>query len=143
MEGGGLATRVCVPKSQNSRLQGPMLSNIQQYCGLKKGDKVLIRLVGGCGQFNFPARQARDLGNNTITAGAENAALAARDITPGGAFSNSSSVLLDPFGDKSLTYVGISLGELDAGHYELDTQFPGQKVVRAEVVNQYGESYVA
>jgi hypothetical protein len=139
-EGGGLATRVCVPKEQNSRLQGPMLSNIQSYCGLKKGDKVLVRLVGGCGQFNFPARQARNL--DKLDGGAK-AALAARDITPSGNFSDSSSFLLDPYGDKSMTYVGIPLGELEAGHYDIDARFPGQAVVRAEVLNQYGESYAA
>ncbi|KAL2022194.1 hypothetical protein VTK56DRAFT_6023 [Thermocarpiscus australiensis] len=140
-EGGGLATHVCVPSSQNSRLQGPILSNIQRYCGLKKGDKVLVRLIGGCSQFNFPARQARDLGGSKDEN--ESGALGIRDITPQGTFSNSSSFLLDPYGDKSLTYVGIPLDELDAGHYDLEVRFSGQEVVRAEVLNQYGESYAA
>jgi hypothetical protein len=145
-EGGGLATRVCVPRSQNSRLQGPILSDIQRLCGLKKGDKVLVRLAGGCGQFNFPVRKVRDLGSTDEDEDEdedESGVLGVRDITPEGTFSNSSSFLLDPHGDESLTYVGIPLGELEAGHYELEAQFSGQEVVRAEVLNQYGESYAA
>ncbi|KAK4245733.1 hypothetical protein C7999DRAFT_33875 [Corynascus novoguineensis] len=157
IEGGGLATRMCIPKEQNSQTQGTILSDIVRLCNLKKGDKVLVHLVGGCRGINFRARLVPDvfnIGNGTLTkrkreteatamddSERERHTLKTCDITPEGPFSDSSSSLLDPHGDGSLTYVGIPLGELERGHYDLEARFPGQTIVMAEVLNQYGDVY--
>ncbi|EED16024.1 hypothetical protein TSTA_011330 [Talaromyces stipitatus ATCC 10500] len=119
IEGSGVATKVCVPAEQNSKLQGPLLRKTKRLCNLKKGDEVLIRLVGRRSQYNFPARrETRD------------------DIT----ISDANATLIDPIGDKSLTYIGIPLGELDGGHYEIEAKL-SDSVVQAEVLKQYGDSY--
>ncbi|KAH6618315.1 hypothetical protein B0J18DRAFT_275982 [Chaetomium sp. MPI-SDFR-AT-0129] len=151
-EGGGLATKVCVPKEQNSKFQGPQLSDLVRECDLKKGEKVLIRLKGGCKQFSFTPRQARrDSEDTDFILDSEETGdshelsgpVQARDVPEGPNFGDSTSELLDPYQDGSLTYVAIPLGELADGHYELDAKIPGKSVVRAEVVNLYGDSYVA
>jgi hypothetical protein len=132
LEGGGLATTVCVPAAQNSRTQGPIMSRVQDLCDLKMGDKVLLRIVGGCSQYNFTQPPTNGGGRNKITDAHE---------TVKDAISNSSTTLLDPFQDGSLTYVGVPLGELEAGRYQLDISMSSELVTRAEVLNQYGDSY--
>lgn len=152
LEGGGFATRVCVPAQQNSRFQGPLLSNLVRKCDLKKGEKVLVRLKGGCRQFSFTPRRDLDnadfiLDTKEIPDSEEEGSHAlsgpvqARDVPEGPTFDGSTSELLDPYEDGSLTYVAIPLGELADGHYELEAKIPGKTVTRAEVVNLYGDAY--
>ncbi|PLN79982.1 hypothetical protein BDW42DRAFT_201424 [Aspergillus taichungensis] len=122
LEGGGLATRMCVPAKQNSRTQGPQFRLFVTTCGLKRGDKFLLRLKGGCSRFNFPAR--RDDATQTV-------GIADEDVT-----------FRDPNDDGSLTYVAVGLGDLKVGHYEIDAKFNGS-VREAVVLNQYGDEYAS
>ncbi|KAK4147305.1 uncharacterized protein C8A04DRAFT_24548 [Dichotomopilus funicola] len=147
LEGGSLATRVCVPRKQNSGFQGPLLGNLVKKCDLKKGEKVLVRLKGGCKQFSFTPR--RDLHDEDFILDSDEGThelsgpVQARDVTEGPNFGDSSSELLDPYQDGSLTYVAVPLGELADGHYDMEAKFLGKTVVRAEVLNLYGDSYAA
>ncbi|PLB33859.1 uncharacterized protein BDW47DRAFT_134714 [Aspergillus candidus] len=122
LEGGGLATRMCVPAKQNSRTQGPQFRLFVKTCGLKRGDKFLVRLKGGCNRFNFPAR--REDATHTI-------GIADEDAT-----------FRDPNDDGSLTYVAVGLGDLEVGHYEIDAEFNGT-VREAVILNQYGDEYAS
>lgn len=122
---GGAQTRVCIPSAQNSRLQGPMLSRVLANCGIDtQGQKMMVRVVGGCSQY---AKRSED---PTL--------LSARDTTI--QLSNTNSTLMDPYGDGSLTYVGLALGERAAGHYDLAVNFSGT-IDNLTVLNAFGEEY--
>jgi hypothetical protein len=128
-EGGGLATRVCIPALQNSQTQGPILGRFVQVCDLKKGEKFLVRLEGGCSQFSFPPKERRD-GN----------AFWPRTTTI--LVSQTNNTLRNPNGDGSLTYVAVDLGQLQNGHYDIVATFNGT-IAQASVLNQYGDSYAS
>ncbi|EED17501.1 hypothetical protein TSTA_113270 [Talaromyces stipitatus ATCC 10500] len=123
---GGAQTRVCIPSSQNSRLQGPMLSRLLSNCGItNQGQKMMVRIVGGCSQY---AKRSGDPAT----------LLSARDTTI--QLSNNNSTLMDPYGDGSLTYVGLALGERAAGHYDLKVNFSGT-IDNLTILNAFGEEY--
>jgi len=121
-EGGAFSTRVCVPWYQNSGTQGPMLSRIQAVCGLKRGEQLKVRIKGGCKSYNVrrQAGQSRDATQIDLT--------------------GANSTLRDPYGDGSLTYVGLSLGELPFGKYDIAFATDSQ-IDSAVVVNSAGDEY--
>lgn len=120
-EGGGFSSRVCVPWYQNSGTQGPMLSRILAVCGLQKGQQLKVRIKGGCKNNNVRRQQS----------GSSNTQL---DL------SGKNDTLRDPYGDGSVTYVAVGLGELSLGRYEVafstDTDIDS-----AVVLNSAGDEY--
>ena len=124
-EGGGFSTRVCVPWYQNSGTQGPMLSRILDVCGLKSGEQVRIRIKGGC--KNLVRRQEP-------SSAEESSAPTTMDL------SEANSTLRDPYGDGSLTYIALPLGELADGRYDVNVKFAGN-VEKIAVVNDAGDEY--
>jgi hypothetical protein len=122
-EGGAFSTRVCIPSTENSRFQGPSLSRTIALCGVKPGDKLKVKIDGGC--QGLTRRQSSSAGSGT------NATFF---------LSGSDSTLLDPFGDGSFTYVGLSLGGLPRGQYDINFSL-GQQVESAVVVNNDGDEY--
>jgi hypothetical protein len=99
-----------------------MLSSVVTVCRLKRGDQLKVRIKGGCKSYNVP-RQAGQSGDTSHT-----------DLA------GANSSLRDPYGDRSLTYVGLSLGELPFGKYDIvfstDDQIDG-----AAVLNSAGDEY--
>lgn len=86
---------------------------------------MMVRVVGGCSQY------AKHSEESTL--------FTARDSTI--QLSNTNSTLMDPYGDGSLTYVGLALGERAAGHYDLVVNFSGT-IDNLTVLNAFGEEYV-
>jgi hypothetical protein len=127
---GGQQTRVCIPQYQNSGTQGPMWGKIIKNCGIKANDKVLIRMKGGCKQYNLPPGNIgkRDVpyflrrSNNVID------------------LASSNGTLRNPYGDGSLLYVAAEIEELKDGHYDFQVKFDGT-IDSAEILNMYGDVY--
>ncbi|KAL2867735.1 uncharacterized protein BJX67DRAFT_352169 [Aspergillus lucknowensis] len=126
-------TALCIERYQNSGTQGPILQKITKYCKPNEGDKMLIRVEGGCGgarakredepeYFPFPALMPRQEDSTSLT------------------ISSSNATLRDPMGDGSLTYVAVDLGELDDGHYDLEVNLDGP-VTNVTVLEADGETY--
>jgi hypothetical protein len=100
-----------------------MLSRVLANCGINKaGQKMLVRIVGGCSQYAPPERRF----------------LGARDTVID--LDNYNSTLRNPNGDGSLLYVGVGLGELADGHYDLKVNFNGT-IDNVTVLDAYGEEY--
>jgi hypothetical protein len=131
-------TRLCIERHQNSGTQGPILSDLVKACNLKRGDKVLFRVEGGCP--NVPVIK-RDTGA-TIGMADQPAArvLQARQETTTISLSDNNATLRNPNGDDSLTYVAIDLGVLQDGHYDLEINLDGS-VTNVTVLDADGDDY--
>ncbi|KAL2803133.1 hypothetical protein BJX63DRAFT_437240 [Aspergillus granulosus] len=114
---GNAQTALCIERYQNSGTQGPILGAITRNCKPNKGDKLLIRVEGGCPDY-FIKRDDE-----------------AADIL------HTNATLRDPMGDGLLTYVAVDLGELQDGHYNLDVALDG-RVTNLTVLEGDGETYV-
>jgi hypothetical protein len=100
-----------------------MMSRVLANCGItKQGDKMMVRIVGGCSQYAAPER--RFLGSRDTAIQLE----------------DSNSTLMNPYGDGSLLYVGVGLGELADGHYDLKVNFNGT-IDNVTVLDAFGEEY--
>jgi hypothetical protein len=78
---------------------------------MNAGDKMLVHVVGGCGQF-VPKRDLYHMHTYQRRTAIQ--------------ISGSNATLSDPNGDGSVTYITSSLGELQDGHYDIQTDFDGQ-----------------
>jgi hypothetical protein len=129
IEGGGLSTRVCIPRDQNSKTQGPMMSRLISACNLsgKSNQKIKVRIVGGCKNvgapesYQFPPR-LRSRAETTVD------------------LSDSNSTLRDPDGDGNLKYVAADFDNLADGDYNVKITFDGV-IERAAIINKYGDEY--
>jgi hypothetical protein len=120
-------TRMCIEGYQNSGTQGPMLSRLVSQCGLAKDDQVKVRIEGGCKGFNFSKKKREDHLQEFQRR---------EEIV----MSGSNATLRDPMGDGSLTYVALTMEELDDGHYDMTVSFDGA-VHNVTVMDKYGEVY--
>jgi ATP phosphoribosyltransferase regulatory subunit HisZ len=91
-----------------------MLSRLLSVCGSKAGDKVKVRIKGGCSHitgreksFDLGKIETRSTDSSTIS------------------FDASNDTLRDPYGDGSLQYIALPLGNLQNGHYDLKVTFDG------------------
>ncbi|KAI9369635.1 hypothetical protein BJX61DRAFT_518755 [Aspergillus egyptiacus] len=129
---GNAQTALCIERYQNSGTQGPILRAITRVCKPSKGDKLLIRVEGGCPDYFIkrddevaelpPVLMPRQEETNTLT------------------ISSANATLRDPLGDGSLTYVAVDLGELPDGHYDLDVALDGP-VTNVTVLEADGDTY--
>lgn len=98
-----------------------MLGGVVTNCKMSPGDKLLIKIEGGCGQFAPPGKTLLNK-RQTIS------------------ISDSNTTLRDPLADGSLTYVAVNLGDLGPGVYNLQVSLGGQ-VDNLTVLDSDGESY--
>ncbi|KAK9443847.1 uncharacterized protein VB005_02372 [Metarhizium brunneum] len=117
-------TRLCIDAYQNSGTQAPILSKLVQYCPIKKGDKTLFRVEGGCGSASVKRDFNPKLGHQPTTPPL--GVLQRRQEDSTFHFFSANATLRDPYGDGSLTYVAINLGALDDGRYHLEITLDGQ-----------------
>ena len=118
---------MCINWYQNSGTQGPLLGSVVTNCDMQAGDKLLIKIEGGCSQFAPPLSKIKRT----------DAGLRKRqDIS----ISNSNTTLRNPHGDGSLTYVAVDLGDLGPGTYNLQVSLSGQ-VDNLTVLDSDGETY--
>lgn len=103
------------------------MSGIVRECNITKGDKVLVRVEGGC----KGVLKRRDLEHP------EHFYIYERDPKQ---LSGANSTLRDPNGDGSLTYIWTDLGELKDGHYGLQVKLQGE-VDNLTVLDAYGDVY--
>jgi hypothetical protein len=93
---------------------------------MSAGDKLLIKIEGGCSQFAPTANTVQTKGvlhkRQTISV------------------SDSNTTLRNPFADGSLTYVAVNLGDLGPGTYNLQVSLGGQ-VDNLTVLDSDGETY--
>lgn len=127
---GNVQTKMCIPQYQNSGTQGPLMSRIVHHCGMKKNNRVLVRLEGGCSRF---AKRAEPDGAESGGTGT----LQRRETIQ---ISTANATLRDPYGDGSLTYVAVDLGELEDGHYDLRLDVGG-RVDNVTVLDSGGDAY--
>jgi hypothetical protein len=137
-EGGGLATRVCVPSEQNGKQQGSRLWSMTKRCGLKRGERFLIKIEGGCNSISEPSTYTTDDSpdNDANIAGTKK-----RDVaTVPMAISGSDVTLWDPAGGRSFTFVAVDLDYLEMGDYDLEVTFNGT-AERIAVIDDGGAEY--
>ena len=117
---------MCINWYQNSGTQGPLLGRVVTKCAMSAGDKLLIKIEGGCSQFAPTANTVQTKGilhkRQTIS------------------ISDSNTTLRNPFADGSLTYVAVNLGDLGPGTYNLQVSLGGQ-VDNLTVLDSDGETY--
>ena len=101
------------------------MSNLIRQCDLKKDDKVLVKIEGGCKGITKRDGLVED----------EN--LLKRDTLQ---LSNYNTTLRDPNGDGTLTYIWTDLGELANGHYDLKIDVQGQ-IDNLTIIDSEGEVY--
>jgi hypothetical protein len=136
-EGGTWATLVCVPREQNSRYQGKQMSRFYKNCGLKRGDKFVVRIEGGCSNVKPPVDWYLDPPTR------RDLAYTKREVITGPVGINETdSTLRDPQGDGSFTFMALGLDELNQGRYELSVEFSGT-ADRISVIDNSGEEYAA
>lgn len=107
-------------------------------CGIKRGDKFLIRIEGGCNSISEPRTYAAD---ESLVDGAKIADTKKRDVaTVPVAISGSDATLWDPAGDRSFTFVAVDLDYLQMGDYDLEVSFKGT-AERIAVIDNGGAEY--
>jgi hypothetical protein len=119
---------MCIDRYQNPGTQGPMLSAIVQNCDLQAGDKMMVHIEGGCGQF------ATAVNNNNKR---KDGALRKRQAIQ---ISNSNATLRNQNADGSLTYVAVDLGQLGGGQYNLQVSLGGL-IDNLTVLDSNGDNY--
>jgi hypothetical protein len=127
----GPQTRVCIPAYQNSGTQGPMLGSLRNRCDLQKGDKVKVKIDGGCKGFKFEKREAE---------GTLDHAFLHRRADATVSLTGSNATLRNPMGDGSLLYISLETDELADGHYDFSVAYAGT-IQNVTVMNAYGEEY--
>jgi hypothetical protein len=122
---------LCIEQYQNSGTQGPILADLVQYCNLRRGDKVLYRVEGGC-----PSTIVKREEDHVE----ESPALYPRADSTTITLSGANATLRDPNGDGSLTYVAIDLGTLQDGNYNIGVNLDGT-VDNVTVLDSDGNKY--
>ena len=103
-----------------------MLGRVLANCGItKQGQKMMARIVGGCSQYAKRSENPIPL-------------LEARTTTI--QLDNANSTLRNSNGDGSLLYVGVALGDIADGHYDLKVNFNGT-IDNLTLLNSFGEEY--
>jgi len=120
---GGAQTALCIDGAQNSRTQGPMLGEFVRQCMNKKGDKMLVRIAGGCSQFmqTPPPRMLKPREQQQQ----QQQRQPQHDSHGAIQLSASNGTLSDPLGDSSLLYIAVDIGEVSNGAYDLGVSFDG------------------
>ncbi|KAH8805790.1 hypothetical protein F5884DRAFT_458996 [Xylogone sp. PMI_703] len=129
---GNVQSALCIERYQNSGTQGPLLSNLIRICGLKKGQKVLYRVAGGC-----PSSQVKREEDNNVK---QSPALHLRADSSTITLSGTNTTLRNPNGDGSLSYIAVDLGALQDGHYNLGVSLGGT-VDNVTVLDSDGNTY--
>lgn len=131
-------TRLCIRSEQNSGTQAPILSDLVRNCKLKKGDKVLFRVDGGCPPPRIKRNEDQVMGH--IIQGLSEPALRSRQEGTTIELSDFNYTVLQPFGDNSLSFIGMPLGDLPDGKYNLNIN-AGKSVSNVTVMDADGETY--
>jgi hypothetical protein len=129
-EGGGDATKICIPAYQNSGTQGPMLSILIDKCNLQEDDQIKVRIKGGCKNVLGP----RQLSEASTPSTAPQASPSVVSLT------GSNDTLRNPYGNGSLQYVWVDLGELQNGRYDIEASFDGE-IGKVAILNSDGYEY--
>jgi hypothetical protein len=130
---------LCIERYQNSGTQGPLLKDLVNNCNLKKGQKVLFRVEGGCPSLSSK-RDDHNPNKHLMKSAKESRILHPREDSSTIHISSSNATLRNPNGDKSLTYVAVDLGALDDGHYNLEVNLNGN-VDNVTVLDSDGNTY--
>jgi hypothetical protein len=136
---GGAQTRLCIPRYQNSGTQGPILREFIKQCGMAAGDKMLIKVEGGCaGRATNtsppPKRRYIEVPDEIPRA------LARQAATSNIAFGSANGTLRNPNGDGSLQYVSLEFDDLVDGVYNVQVSFDNaDKVSNVTVVDEDGD----
>jgi hypothetical protein len=141
---GGAQTRLCIPRYQNSGTQGPILNEFIKHCGMSQGDKMMIKVEGGCAGRAIntsppPKRRYIEVPDNIPKGIARRADTTNIDLT------GANATLRNPNGDKSLQYISVEFPDLVDGVYDMHLSFDNtQKITNLTVIDEDGDdSYIS
>jgi hypothetical protein len=117
-------------------------------CDLRKGQKVLYRVAGGCPSSQVKREEDDNVKQSPVTPVKrkeddhveESLALHQRADSSTITLSGTNTTLRNPNGDGSLTYIAVDLGALQDGHYNLGVSLGGS-VDNVTVLDSDGNTY--